>query len=132
MRYLIKVLCLLYERWMIYFLYERWMIYFINCVVSVQVSKQFPNSSVLVHMVSIGGDDFPRFTMLPGELRGHLSGQVYFSAQTPNGSHVHLFKTRVVSYSAILNGHKLLLLPNYLLRVMFVLNSIVHTMLLAE
>ncbi|KAI0219814.1 BPI fold-containing family C protein [Lamellibrachia satsuma] len=59
------------------------------------VSKQFPNSSVLVHMVSIGGDDFPRFTMLPGELRGHLSGQVYFSAQTPNGSHVHLFKTRV-------------------------------------
>ncbi|KAI0219817.1 hypothetical protein LSAT2_028643 [Lamellibrachia satsuma] len=59
------------------------------------VSEHFPNSSILIRMVSIGGDNFPRFTMLPGELRGQLSGQVYFSVETPNGNHVRLCKTRV-------------------------------------
>lgn len=59
------------------------------------VSKQFPNSSVIVHMVSIGGADFPRFIMQPGDLRVHLSGMAYFSALTPNGSHVHMFKAHV-------------------------------------
>ena len=105
--------------------------YLHNCIVSVQVSEHFPNSSILIRMVSIGGDNFPRFTMLPGELRGHLSGQVYFSVQTPNGNHVRLCKTRVVSSFAILNVYKLLIWK-YWLRVLLqhVLNSIVHAMLL--
>ncbi|KAK2157067.1 hypothetical protein NP493_1915g00000 [Ridgeia piscesae] len=58
------------------------------------VSKQFPNSSVIVHMVSTQGD-FPRFTMLAGELRGHISGMAFFSVRTPNGSHVHMFRAHV-------------------------------------
>ncbi|KAK2193986.1 hypothetical protein NP493_4g13041 [Ridgeia piscesae] len=58
------------------------------------VSKQFPNSSVIVHMVSTRGD-FPRFTMLAGELRGHLSGMAFFSVRTPNGRHVHMFRAHV-------------------------------------
>ena len=54
-------------------------------------------------MVSTQGD-FPRFTMLDGDLRGHLSGMAFFSVRTPNGSHVHMFRAHVVSNFEILYG----------------------------
>ncbi|KAI0227097.1 hypothetical protein LSAT2_022446 [Lamellibrachia satsuma] len=59
------------------------------------LSKHFPNSSVMIHLVSTGKEDQPWFTMLPGDLQLHLAGMAYYTVQT-NTTDVHLFKARVV------------------------------------
>ncbi|KAI0219813.1 hypothetical protein LSAT2_028639 [Lamellibrachia satsuma] len=59
------------------------------------LSKQFPNSSVSIKMMSSGEADQPRFTMLHGQLQGHLAGMAYFSVKTRNGTEVPLLKARL-------------------------------------
>ena len=64
-------------------------------IVVLQLSKAFPNSSVRIHLISTGVENQPRFTMLPGDLQGHLAGMAYYSVKT-NTTDVPLFKARVV------------------------------------
>ncbi|KAI0212511.1 Cholesteryl ester transfer protein [Lamellibrachia satsuma] len=58
------------------------------------LSKHFPNSSVMIHLVSTGETDQPRFTMLPGDMQGHLAAMAYYSVKT-NTTDVHLFKAKI-------------------------------------
>ena len=52
----------------------------------------------MIHFVSTGETDQPRFTMLPGDLQGHLAGMAYYSVKT-NTTDVHLFKAKIVRSS---------------------------------